>query len=112
MKTVVEHNPDFTPSNDTLMGGRVMITPAIKPDYWVLRVKVSKKQSIVAFPKFGTIGVGFAHETDWNTNLPYSVAAEKIYNHIRHNKGDKNIKKADCIRAIEAIQEAINARKK
>lgn len=115
MKTLtVELNKKFTPSNDTFKAGSgvVMITPDITPEYWLLRVKLSKKQAIVAFPKFGTIGIGFAVEDgSWNTNLPYSCDAKEIYNHIKCNKGQKHIKEVDCIRAIEAIQAKIPTRK-
>jgi len=108
MKLQLEMNKEFIPSDDTFKLGDkvVMITPAINEDYWIFRVKVSKEQSIVGFPKFGTVGVGFAKETDWNANLPFSCDSEKIYNHIRHNKGNKNIRRADCLKAITMIQKA------
>ena len=103
----IEVNPKFIPSVDTYTNGKaiVMVTPDIGEDYWLVRVKVHKEQSIIAFPKFGTIGISFAKETDWNTNLPYSVPADRLYAHIRRNKGFKSIKKADCIAAIETIQD-------
>lgn len=87
-----------------------MITPALDEDYWYMRVKVSDKQAVVAFPKFGTIGIGFQHEEDWNTNLPYSTNAKDLYNHIMVNKGDKKILYATCIKAIELLQLAIKQR--
>ncbi len=88
-------------------GGTFLVTPPIQEDYWVYRVPLSEKQAIVAFPKFGTIGIGFQQEEDWNTNLPYTCKAKEIYSHIAHNKGSKTITKKDCILAIEMIQEAI-----
>lgn len=96
--------------NDTsqsLAGTGVMITPPIDEDFWLLKVPVSKKQAIVAFPKFGVIGVGFQVEEDWNTNLPSSVEAEEIYEHIKHNKGDGSIPRQRCIDAIILIQEKV-----
>lgn len=90
-------------------GGAILITPNISEDYWVFRVKLTDKQSIIGFPKFWTIGIGFAVEDDWNTNLPYSSDAEKIYNHIKCNKkvdGDKTISKANVVAAIKLVQEA------
>ena len=48
-----------------------------------------------------------ASNEDWNTNLPYTCEAEKIYRHIAHNKGDRSISKADCLTAIRLIQDAI-----
>lgn len=84
--------------------GRVMVTPPIDEDYWLMRVRVSDRQSIIGFPKFGTIGIGFAIEEDWNTNLPYQCDAQEIYRHIQHNKGDPKIPKARCIEAIAMIQ--------
>jgi hypothetical protein len=108
---VVEFNQTFVKSSDTFAIGKgvVMVTPLLDDDYWIMRVKVSDDQAIVAFPKFGVIGIGFQHEDDWNTNLPSSCDAEKIYNHIKHNKGNKNIRKETCIHAIQALQNAIRS---
>lgn len=86
----------------------VMITPPIDEDFWLLRVKVSKEQAIVGFPKFMQLGIGFAVEADWNTNLPSRVTAERIFEHIKHNKGDTAIPDARCIEAIRMVQEAWN----
>ena len=114
-KLTLEVNDKLKPSKDTLrIGGNavVMITPDINENYWLLRVKLNKKgQAIVGFPKFTTIGIGFSQETNWNTNLPYPMSTEDIYNHIRENKGSKSIKKADCIAAIKMIQEFVTANK-
>lgn len=90
---------EFSTSNGTLM-----ITPPLDEDYWAYRVRLKHGQAIIAFPKFGTIGCGFAKEEDWNTNLPISRKAEEIYEHIKHNKKYKDIARAECIAAIEAIQ--------
>jgi len=89
--------------------GPVMITPAIGEDYWEYRVRLSETQAIVGFPKFSTIGIGFAQEEDWNTNLPYTCEAEEIYGHIEHNKGDNSIARDDCIAAIRLVQAAATA---
>ena len=92
--------------NEGLAGIGIMITPAISEDYWCFRVQLSEKQAIIGFPKFCTIGIGFQHEEDWNTNLPYSSDKEEIYNHIECNKNDDSITKEDCLEAIELIQKA------
>lgn len=88
--------------------GRPMVTmtPPIDEEYWSYRVKLSDTQSIVGFPKFGTIGIGFAVEEDWNTNLPYGIETEDIFNHISHNKGDDSISDDDVREAIRLVQEA------
>lgn len=88
-------------------GPVIMITPAIDKDYWKYRVKLSEKQAIVGFPKFSTIGIGFAVEIDWNTNLPYTCSAEEIFDHISHNKGSGAISNKDVLAAIRLIQEAV-----
>lgn len=109
-KLTLEVNSDLNVGNDTFKcgAGVVMITPDISEKYWLLRVKLNKKgQAIIGFPKFTLIGVGFAQETDWNSNLPSTCEAEKIYNHIRHNKGSKSIQRADCLAAIKMIQEFV-----
>lgn len=93
---------------DPSEGSFIMFTPPVgAADYWLLRVKVSANQAIIAFPKFSTIGIGFAKEKDWNTNLPWACSTEKIFNHIKHNKGRGNISDARCIEAIKMIQYAI-----
>jgi len=104
----LEVNPDYIPKSPgfNLGGLNVMITPPIGEDYWCLRVKLTNKQSIIGFTKFSTIGIGFAVETDWNTNLPYQCDTEEIYNHIEHNRGDSKITKAMCLEAIKMIQTA------
>ncbi len=73
---------------------------------WTHRVKLTDRQAILGFPKFATIGIGFAVEDDgWD--LPYTVDAERIYEHIACNKGDDLISRQDCIEAIRLIQAAI-----
>lgn len=85
----------------------ILITPPICESFWLYRVAVSNKQAIVGFPKFGTIGVGFQVEEDWNTNLPATCDAKRIYNHIACNKGDDAIPRERCIEAIRMIQAAV-----
>ncbi len=83
-----------------------MVTPPINEDYWLFRVGVSDIQGIICFPKFGTLGIGFQFEENWNTNLPYDCDTMEIYNHIKHNKGDDNIPDVVCIKAIKIVQDA------
>ena len=99
---------DKTPVFTGKEGGSFLLTPPIGEKYWAYKVALSEKQAIIGFPKFRTIGIGFqVGYYDWNTNLPYTCLAEEIYKHIIKNKGDKSIRKANCIKAIEMIQEAI-----
>lgn len=98
--------PDRTP---TYGDGMVMVTPPVSEDYWSYRVRLGdKQQAIIAFPKFGTIGIGFAQEEDWNTNLPYTCASFEIFDHIKHNKGDDAISDADVLEAIRLVRAAID----
>jgi hypothetical protein len=91
-------------------GGTFIMTPPVgEQDYWLYRVQLTNEQSVIGFPKFGTVGIGFAKETDWNTNLPSRCEATEIFNHIKHNKGDDSIPDADCVLAIEMIREAVKA---
>lgn len=85
------------------VGRSLMITPPIDEDYWLIRVQVGGDQAIVGFPKFATIGVGFAKEEDWNTNFPYRCNPLAIWEHIKHNKGDVNIPDERCIEAIRLV---------
>ena len=105
-KLIVEYKKEFKPSKDCIKIGKtvVMFTPAITEDYWIMRVKVFRNQAIVAFPKFGLIGVGFAKESDWNTNLPYQTPADHLYQHIAVNKKYEALTKARCLEAIKMIQ--------
>ena len=107
-KLVVEYKKEFEPSKDTIKtnGGVIMFTPAIDEDYWLMRVKLYKDQSLVAFPKFGLIGVGFAIESDWNTNLPYQTSPERLYEHIKVNKKYRAITKQMCLEGLKMLQEA------
>lgn len=88
-----------------------LFTPPIGEDYWEYRVRVADGQAVVGFGKFGTIGIGFAVEKDWNTNLPYRCETETILSHIWHNHGP-NLKgkagKAVAREAIAMIQAAVH----
>jgi hypothetical protein len=87
------------------LGGGIMMTPAVGENYWAYRVWLSGRQAMLGFPKFNTIGIGFAVEEDWNTNLPYTCTADDIYPH-RAQRGDDRITREECIAAIELIQDA------
>lgn len=98
----VRNQPDATPT-----AGPLMLPPPINEDYWSYRVRVADGQAIVGFPKFLTMGIGFAVEEDENTNLPYTCDAEEIYEHIKHNRGDASITREVCVAAIRLIQDAV-----
>lgn len=97
----IRNQPNATP-----VIGPLAFTPPINEDYWAYRVRVADGQAVVGFPKFSTIGIGFAVEDDWNTNLPYTSDAEEIYEHIEHNRGDESISREVCVAAIRLIQDA------
>jgi len=108
-RTLVLETKD-QPDQTAKLGDRkttLLLTPPIGESYWLYRVRLTDRQAIVGFPKFFTIGIGFAAEEDWNTNLPYTCDAEEIYRHIRHNKADDTISDADCLTAIRMIQDAV-----
>ena len=112
-KLQLEINSNFVSGQGILNGGAIMITPPIgEPNYWKYRVQLHKKQAIIGFEKFTLIGIGFEHETDWNTNLPSNCDAETIYNHIKHNKRYRSITKEDCIEAIRMIQNYLSLDRK
>ena len=96
---------DKTP---TLSGANsvVMLTPPIDEAYWSYRVRLTETQAIVGFPKFGTIGIGFAQEEDWNTNLPYTCDTTAIRWHIWHNRADEEITEESVDEAIAMVQAA------
>jgi hypothetical protein len=107
-KLVVEYKEGFQPSNDTIKtnGGIIMFTPDIDKDYYIMKVNLYKDQALVAFPKFGLIGVGFALESDWNTNLPYQTDTERLYNWIKRNKKYRAITKQTCLEGLKLLQDA------
>lgn len=88
-------------------------TPAIDEDYWEYRVVVSDSeqpyQAVVGFPKFSTIGIGFAVEdADWNTNLPYTCDTDMIVDHIWVNRklSDFDLPREKVAEAVRLVQEA------
>lgn len=85
-----------------------LMTPALDEDYWAYRVRLTDVQAVVGFPKFTTIGIGFAVEDeDWNTNLPWTVEATTIAGHIEKNAGDDTITRWDIVAAVTLIQNAV-----
>jgi hypothetical protein len=104
----IEVNQKFVKAGDEFQsphGASILITPPLDEEYWIYRVPLKHGQAIVAFPKFGMIGCGFAKEKDWNTNLPLDCKAEEIYAHIKHNKRYRDISDEDCIAAIQALKD-------
>lgn len=96
--------------NGSRVLGPLVLTPPVGEDYWSHRVRLTDRQSLIAFPKFFTVGIGFALEDgDWNCNLPFTCDAEEIYEHIKHNRGDDAITREDCVAAIRLLQEAVRA---
>lgn len=84
----------------------VMVTPPIDEDFWQFRVHLQHDQYIVAFPKFGMIGIGFAQEEKWNINMHHEYKAEQIFDWIKINKFYASIPDELCIAAIKLVQQA------
>jgi len=105
---MIEVNQEFVAADTDLKtpaGGVVSITPPVGESYYVARVPLARDQAIQIFPKFFTVGCGFAQEEDWNTNLPLRCPAEQIYAHIKSNKKYEEITDAQCLAAIRELQE-------
>lgn len=81
--------------------GFMVMTPDVTAN-WIARVDLGDN-ALIAFPKFGTVGIGFEQEEDWNTNLPVSCDAVEIYDHIKHNKGSTKIRRPKALAAIELL---------
>jgi hypothetical protein len=92
--------------NDGIINEAIQMTPSLGIDYWSYRVMLSETQAVIAFPKFGTIGCGFAVEgDDWNTNLPIACTVDDLYDHIKDvdpTQDEETVKTA-----IRMIQEAV-----
>jgi len=99
----LEVRKDFYDATHTPGSGALVMCSEVF-DHWVARVRLTDTQALLAFPKFLTIGIGFEKETDWNTNLPAGLDAERIYEHIKHNAGDKAITREVCLEAIQMLQ--------
>lgn len=111
MELILEHNPKIVDKTKFFGDDKAicMMTPSAigEDDYWAFRVKVSKDQAIISFPKFSTLGVGFLREKEsWNTNLPCQSGFERIWEHIKKNKGDPAILDMDCLLALKMVCEA------
>ena len=114
MPLTVEMNKAFVPDESTVIETptrTILVAPLVNEDYWIARVVLYKDQAILAFPKFMTVGCGFAQEEDWNTNLPLGCPAEMIYRHIKKNKKYDEITDEACLEAIQALQAAVPHRK-
>lgn len=95
--------------DETVEIGNAVIAPLVDPDYWTFRVVVSQDpfQAVVGFPKFSTIGIGFAVEDDdWNTNFPYTVETDKIVDHIWRNRLPLDLARDTVHEAVLLIQTA------
>lgn len=97
-------NKDIEDETTAIKSG-VIVAPNIDENYFVAKIQLYKDQSINLFPKFFTYGIGFAQEIDWNTNLPFQIDAEEIYDHIAINKKYDEISKEECIKAIKELQD-------
>lgn len=117
MTTTESVPPTGSPRDDLILERRdqqdktvhiagMSITPLIDKGYWAYRVRLSERQAVVGFPKFGTVGIGFSAEEDWNTNLPFTTETDEIVAHILHNKGDDAISDADVHLAVAMVQDA------
>ena len=104
----VEVNPHFRPPQSEF--GDVAITPPIDQDFFIARVVLYQDQAICIFPKFFTIGCGFAKEEDWNTNLPIRCDAEEIYAHIEHNKFTTRSAASNALKQFACFRIGIDAR--
>ena len=108
MKSLILEANENHVDKTIVINKNIIMTPPIDGEYWLFRVKLDNDQAVLGFSKFGTIGIGFAFEEDWNTNLPYTSDTEMIYNHIKHNKKPSLASKKKVIDAIEKIQDAAN----
>jgi hypothetical protein len=102
-KLQLEINPTKVKDETRLNSFVYLMSADAGENNWIARVRLTEKQAIVAFPKFGTVGIGFQSERDWNTNLPASCEAEEIYDHIKHNAGSRKITRSMCIEAIRLL---------
>lgn len=95
-----------TQADETFVVGVVSVPPVVDEDYWSYRVQLGHGQAVLGFPKHSTIGVGFALEDDWNTNLPYRCETDDVVSHILHNKRFECISDEAVRAAVLMVQEA------
>jgi hypothetical protein len=111
MELRLETRPSATDAATTMRtpgGPTLLLGGAPKAGEWLYRVEVGGGQAVIGFPKFDVIvGVGFEREEDWNTNLPSSVPARDIFEHIRHNRGPATATDEEIVEAIEMVRRAV-----
>ena len=107
-KLELEFRNEFKKKADSFKAGKIviMMTPPIDEDYWIFRIKLHKDQALVGFPKFGTIGIGFAQEEDWNTNLPYQATTKEIADHIWINRKYPQVSYKILTKAVDIMRKA------
>lgn len=104
-KAQADETQKYVDADGVVLG---LVTPTLNEEYWAYRVRLTERQAVIGFPKFTTIGIGFAVEDeDWNTNLPWTVEATTIAGHIEKNKGDDAITRWDIVAAVTLIQDAV-----
>ncbi len=105
---VLEKNPK-TKSDDIRCGNAII--GGAGTNGWSFRVKVSRNQAVVAFPKIGSFAIGFEKEhVDFNRNLIWVADSIQILCHIAENAekpGKNQIQAEDVKAAIEMIQREI-----
>ena len=108
MKLELEFRNEFKKATDGFKMGKIqiMMTPPIDEKYWVFRIKLHKDQAVVAFPKFGLMGIGFAQESNWNTNLPSCDSTKSIVDHIWENRKYPQVTYAILTKAVKMLQKA------
>lgn len=105
LRLLRKDQPDGTVIFGNEDGTVAALTPEIDENYWTYCVPLAEGQAIVGIPKFGIIGIGFAVEEDWNSNLPAGCPTDKILLWIWHNRGP--VTDSLLVRkAIAMVQEA------
>lgn len=85
-----------------------IMTPQLTPDYWTYRVALSNGNAIVAAPEFGTLGIRYQIEDEYNVTNRWDYTANEIEALIRRNR-PANTTREEAMSAIRKIQGAIRA---
>ena len=107
-RLTVEVNVNFVEAGTAFPipgGGTFIVTPPLDGDYFIARVVLHKDQAVQIFPKFMTIGCGFAiEEGSWNTNLPLAWNTDELVDHIWKNRKYEEITKEMVAEAVDLLK--------
>lgn len=82
-----------------------LLGPVVNSTCWLFRVRLSRRQAIIAQVMRDTVRIGFEQPDVYKT-VPYDVRAEELFFEIKKSLSDL-VDPSVCIAAIQMIQQAV-----